>query len=70
MIGKYLIKGIGCTWSALGFYRGFQSYCDDHANPIWFKAIGYGICGLFIYINPVSLPLIVQAEYKRATSNP
>jgi hypothetical protein len=67
MIRKYIVKGICGAWSGLGFYRGYQSYYDDEINksPSPIKAIGYGFCGLFVYINPFSLPLIINAEYKR-----
>lgn len=63
------LKKIGLTttlslWSGLGFYRGYQSYENKDTNQL--KAIGYGFCGLFIYMNPLALPLIIEAEYKNA----
>ena len=49
-------------WCGLGFYRGYQS-CENKDNKL--KAIKYGFCGLFIYMNPLTLPLIIESEYKK-----
>lgn len=54
-------------WSGLGFYRGYESYENNKTNKL--KAIGYGICAIFIYINPLALPLILEAEYKKNKHN-
>lgn len=64
-------------WSILGFYRGYQSYeTTNHTiqplnkpkinttNTIM-KSIGYGFCGMFIYLNPIAFPIIIESEYKR-----
>ncbi len=51
-------------WSGLGFYRGYESY-ENKSNKNKIKAIGYGFCGLFIYINPIAIPLIINSEYKK-----
>jgi|LauGreDrversion4_2_1035121.scaffolds.fasta_scaffold1340864_2 hypothetical protein len=53
-------------WSGFGFYRGYQSYENNKVDKL--KAIGYGICAIFIYINPLALPLILEAEYKNLRS--
>lgn len=63
------LKKIGLTtsiilWSGLGFYRGYESYEHNKTNKL--KAIGYGFCGMFIYLNPIAIPLILEAEYKNS----
>lgn len=52
-------------WSGLGFYRGYES-CENKINK--FKTIGYGFCGMFIYLNPIALPIMLEAEYKNLRS--
>ncbi len=65
MISKLKIA-IPSLWCGTGFYRGYKSYDDDEKikNKNILKSIGYGLCGLFIYINPFSMPLIINVEYK------
>ena len=63
---SYLPKIILGLWSGLGFYRGYESYEDKHIREkSIIKSIGYGFCGLFIYMNPVALPLTIESEYRR-----
>lgn len=63
MIIKNIMPKIAIgLWSSLGFYRGYESY-ENKSDKL--KAIGYGICAIFIYINPISLPLILEFEYKK-----
>jgi hypothetical protein len=66
MISKLKIV-IPTLWCGIGFYRGYKSYDHDEKikNKNILKSIGYGFCGLFIYINPFSLPLIINVEYKK-----
>ena len=60
------------SWSCLGFYRGCQIYTRDENPDInsfkyAFNKIGSGVLGYFIYMNPISLPLSINIEYKRLT---
>jgi len=57
---KFIIRGFGGMWVGLGFYRGYEN-SDDKSK---LKAIGYGFCGMIIYLNPLAVPLILEAEYK------
>jgi len=58
---NYKAKIIITLWCSLGFYRGYES-CENKSNTL--KACGYGLCGMFIYLNPITVPLILEAEYK------
>ena len=53
-------------WSRLGFYRGYQSYENNKVDKL--KAIGYGFCGLCIYLNPIAVPIMLEFEYKNLHS--
>lgn len=66
-MNKIIKYSIPSLWCGVGFYRGFKSYDngDEKVEKNILKSIGYGFCGLFIYIHPVSLPLILNTEYKR-----
>ena len=70
-MNKIIRYSIPSLWCGLGFYRGFKSY-DKEASKCskdFLKSICYGFCGLFIYINPFSLPLIINNEYKMLKQN-
>jgi hypothetical protein len=53
-------------WCGIGFYRGYKSYEDNYLikTKTISKAVGYGFCGLITYINPLTLPIFINIEYK------
>jgi hypothetical protein len=58
--------GLPAIWCGTGFYRGCKSYEDDYKikTKTISKAFGYGFCGLVAYINPLTLPIFINIEYK------
>ena len=65
-MNRHVAVLVAGSWCGLGFYRGYCSYeTKDIAYTNKLRAIGYGVCGVFVYINPLALPLILESEYKR-----
>lgn len=73
---KYKISIIGYTgWCGLGFIRGVKSYKYNHEKYdknkpyVYLNSIIDGIFGVFIYGNPIFLPLTIHKELYRLEIN-
>ena len=68
----YAIRAGMVSWTALGFFRGFNSYnyeCTNSSNPknkLYTVQFVYGVGGSLIYICPFLLPSAVVKEIYRA----
>ena len=69
----------GASWSIIGFNRGLHEYDYEHSedNDNYHKKQPYmytnkifnGLFGIFIYINPCFIPLIIHKELYRLEIN-
>ena len=58
------------VWSGLGFIRGVNSYNYSNNKPyLYSSSFMYGMVGLFLYVNPVFLPLTTYKEFYRLEIN-
>jgi hypothetical protein len=85
MLKEILPTVILPSWTILGFYRGVKQYnnkykkeCNRYENnpkyypkPQYFYAqnIPYGLFGLLMYINPLTVPLVMVKEIYRLEVN-
>ena len=70
-----------CSWSALGFIRGLNSYDYNHSNnklyrssrnlsgPFYIDKMCWGVAGILIYLNPVSFFFVLYKEVYRIEVN-
>ena len=70
-----------CSWSALGFIRGLNSYDYNYSNnklykhhekakqPFYFDKLVWGFAATFAYINPGILPFVLYKEIYRLEVN-
>lgn len=58
---QILVKTMLGMWCSLGFIRGYES-CEYNRNI--FKQVLYGIFGLTIYINPLTIPVMIESEHR------
>lgn len=73
---KYIIPLLGyASWCGLGLIRGVNYYkytCNNYEkkNPfIYSNSIIDGILGLFLYANPILLPITIHKEIYRLEIN-
>ena len=66
-----LVFVTGTGWSVLGFKRGLQSYDYTYRKEpyLYIHKGQYGILGLFLYMNPLLLPLTLYKEMYRLEVN-
>lgn len=72
MKNKYFIATICYTsWCGLGFIRGINSYKYDKIKEpyIYSDSIIDGLIGIFVYGNPILLPLFIHKELYRLEVN-
>ena len=65
---KYSMIAGYSSWCGLGFIRGinYYKYTHDKNKPyIYSNSIIDGILGIFIYGNPIFLPIIIHKELYR-----
>ena len=71
---KYFISILGYTsWCGLGFFRGVNYYkykCSINDNPyIYSNSIVDGVLGIFLYGNPILLPVTIHKELYKLEIN-
>jgi hypothetical protein len=68
-----IIIAAGTLWSSLGFTRGVQHYnyqTNKRKEQFYYSsALGYGIGGVFVYVNPVVCLINVSKELYRLEVN-
>ena len=58
---------VGAAWAALGYKRGtdYYSYRVKNEEFLYVKQFQNGVCGTFIYVNPILvIPLICKELYR------
>jgi hypothetical protein len=69
---RYVLSAAMVSWTALGFFRGVNSYnyeCKNSSNTktnFYTAKFVYGVGGSLIYICPFLLPIAVVKEIYRA----
>jgi hypothetical protein len=65
----------GTSWSLLGFKRGLNTYDYNYNNLakkdtyLYISKVQQGLLGIFLYINPLFLPINIYKEIYRLEVN-